>query len=199
MKDGSDRKNEHMRNLQRILEDNRTFLATSGHVGAPADSFPERRMVIVTCMDTRLVGLLEDAMGITQGDAKIVKVAGAQVIHPFGSAMHSILIAVHMLGAEEVVVVAHHDCGMRIVDRDVFVQRMVSHGIAPATISTLEHAGVDLAAFLERFDDVYESVRRTVSVIARHPLLEGAKVPVHGLVIDPLTGELELVVDGYEA
>lgn len=36
-----------------------------------------------------------------------------------------------------------------------------------------------------------------MGVIRNHPLLP-ARVPVHGLVIDPHTGALELVVDGYK-
>ncbi|MCY0874724.1 MAG: carbonic anhydrase [Firmicutes bacterium] len=186
-------------NLPQVLQANRHFLATGTHAGAATDSIPERRLVIVTCMDTRLVGLLEDAMGITQGDAKIVKVAGAQVRHPFGSAMHSILIAVHMLQAREIMIVGHHDCGMRKVDKDVFVKAMMDNGVPADTIRTVEHAGVDIGRFLERFDNLYDSVRSTVSLVREHPFLSGTGIPVHGLVIDPLTGALEVVVDGTNA
>lgn len=185
-------------NLPWVLEANRTFLAQGDHVGMATDSLPERRLVIVTCMDTRLVGLLEKAMGITQGDAKIVKIAGAQVRHPFGSAMHSILIAVHMLQAREIMIVAHHDCGMRTVDTDLFIERMMENGISAETIRTVERAGIDIGRFLERFDNVYDSVRATVSLVQHHPFLAESGIPVHGLVIDPISGALELVVDGHK-
>ena len=45
------------------------------------------------------------------------------------------------------------------------------------------------------FDDVEDSVRHTVSIIRRHPLMPD-NVAVHGLVIHPATGKLTLVVDG---
>ncbi|MCY9444161.1 carbonic anhydrase, partial [Bacillus spizizenii] len=35
--------------------------------------FPSKKLVIVTCMDTRLTELLPQAMGLKNGDAKIVK------------------------------------------------------------------------------------------------------------------------------
>lgn len=184
-------------NLHHVLEANRAFLAATSPGAAAPDKLPSRRMVIVTCMDTRLVGLLERAMGIGQGDAKVVKIAGAQVRHPFGSAMHSILIAVHCLQADEVFVVAHHDCGMTRVDRADFIRRMLDRGISAETIRLVERTGVDLDRFLAPFDNVYDSVRASVAMIADHPFLAEAGIPVHGLVIDPTTGRLELVVDGY--
>ena len=70
------------------------------------------KMVIISCMDTRLVELLPKAMNMRNGDVKIIKVAGAVISHPFGSIMRSILVAVYELGADEVCVVGHHDCGM---------------------------------------------------------------------------------------
>lgn len=38
-------------------------------------------------MDTRLLELLPKAMGLKNGDAKIVKNAGAVISHPFGGVM----------------------------------------------------------------------------------------------------------------
>jgi hypothetical protein len=43
----------------------------------------------------------------------------------------------------------------------------------------------------------YENVRDSTEHIRLHPLIPD-NFPVHGLVIDPETGELELVVDGYD-
>ena len=77
-----------------------------------AGKFPNKKMVIISCMDTRLVELLPKAMNMRNGDVKIIKVAGAVISHPFGSIMRSILVAVYELGADEVCVVGHHDCGM---------------------------------------------------------------------------------------
>jgi carbonic anhydrase len=184
--------------LYQILEDNEQFVANGSYETFQTDKFPDKRIVILTCMDTRLVGLLEKAMGITQGDVKMIKVAGAQVHHPFGSVMHSILIAIHMLEADEVVVIAHHDCGMQSVDKGAFTEKMQQRGISDRTISLIEHAGIDLDRWLETFDNVYDNVKNTVSVIRSHPFLEEASIPVHGLVVDPATGRLELVVDGYK-
>ena len=49
--------------------------------------------------------------------------------------------------------------------------------------------------WLTGFDNVEDSVRHTVGIIRRHPLMPD-NVAVHGLVIHPATGKLNLVVDG---
>ena len=42
-----------------------------------------------------------------------------------------------------------------------------------------------------------DSVVHSVNIIKNHPLLP-ENTPVHGLVIDPETGKLDLVINGYE-
>ncbi|GAA3320163.1 hypothetical protein GCM10020331_030020 [Ectobacillus funiculus] len=59
-------------------------------------------------------------------------------------------------------------------------------------------SGIDLDRFLHGFENVEDSVKHSVDIIRQHPLMpEG--IPVHGLVIDPKTGRLDLLTDGYEA
>jgi len=43
---------------------------------------------------------------------------------------------------------------------------------------------------------VQDSVRHTVHTIRNHPLMP-KDIPVHGLVIHPATGQLDLILDGY--
>ena len=62
--------------------------------------YPDKKMVILSCMDTRLIELLPKAMNLKNGDAKIVKNAGAIVTQPFGNVMRSILVALYKLKAE---------------------------------------------------------------------------------------------------
>ena len=185
-----------MRLLDEIIEHNTQFVEKRDYEKFQTTKFPDKKMVILSCMDTRLVELLPQAMNIKNGDVKIVKSAGAIVANPFGSIMRSILVAVMELGADEVCVVGHYDCGMSSLNPDSFLEKAMKRGISKDKIDTLNYSGIHLEEWLKGFDNVEESVKHSVSVIRNHPLLPN-DVPVHGLIIDPSTGKLDLVADGY--
>ena len=184
--------------LNDILEYNHQFVENQEYKKYETTKFPKKRMVILTCMDTRLLELLPKSMNLSNGDVKTVKNAGALVSHPFGSVMRSILIAVYELKADEVLVIGHHDCGMSALKSDQMIESMKERGISEETLKTLSYSGIDFEKWLHGFDNVSESVEHSVTIIKNHPLMPSG-VPVHGLVIDPATGKLDLVVDGYGA
>jgi carbonic anhydrase len=158
--------------------------------------FPDKKLVVLTCMDTRLTELLPRALNLRNGDAKIIMNAGAIVSHPFGSVMRSMLVAVYELLATEVAVVGHYGCGMTGLSCDGVLQKAIGRGVLPETLQTLEHAGIDLQKWLTGFNSPEDGVRRSVSIIRQHPLLP-KDVAVHGLLICPETGRLDLLSDGY--
>lgn len=183
--------------LNDILKHNQSFVENREYEKYETTKFPNKKMVVLTCMDTRLLELLPKAMNLSNGDVKLVKNAGALVSHPFGSVMRSILIAVYQLKAEEVMVVAHHDCGMSGLKAEPVIESMLNRGIKEETFETLAYSGIDIEGWLHGFDDVSDSVKHSVSIIKHHPLMPNG-IPVHGLIIDPKTGKLDLVVNGYE-
>ena len=181
--------------LSEIINYNKQFVENKEYETFNTTKYPEKKMVILTCMDTRLVELLPKSMSIGNGDAKIIKNAGALVSHPFGSVMRSILVAVYSLHAEEVFVIGHRDCGMTGMHATPILEKAVEAGVAAEKISALKHAGINIDAFLKGFESVEQSVRESVHTIKNHPLLPH-HVLVHGLIIDPHSGELELIIDG---
>jgi carbonic anhydrase len=183
--------------LSNILEYNKTFVDNKQYEEFLTDKFPDKRMVILTCMDTRLVELLPRALNLRNGDAKIIKNAGALVSHPFGSVMRSIIVAVYELNADEVLVIGHKECGMTGLNANSVLNKARERGISQVVLDTLEHSGIRLEKWLRGFNEVNEAVAKSLSVIRNHPLLPPS-LPVHGLVIDPATGELELVEEGYK-
>ncbi|HWO74562.1 MAG TPA: carbonic anhydrase [Bacillus sp. (in: firmicutes)] len=184
--------------LNEILTYNEKFVEEKQYEAYTTTKFPNKRMVILTCMDTRLVELLPKAMNLKNGDVKIVKNAGASVNHPFGSAMRSIFIALYELGAEEVLVIGHHDCGMSKVNSHDTIQKMKQRGISDQTLDTLRFSGIDTEKWLAGFNSVEENVKNSVEMIRNHPLMDKS-VPVHGLVINPETGKLDLITEGYHS
>ncbi|WP_456278626.1 beta-class carbonic anhydrase [Bacillus sp. AK128] len=181
--------------LTDILSFNKEFVDNGDYQTFNTTKYPNKKLVILTCMDTRLIELLPRSMNIGNGDAKIIKNAGALVSHPFGSVMRSILIAVYSLYAEEVLVIGHRDCGMTGMHATPILEKAMKAGVAPEKIDTLKHAGIDIDQFLQGFESVEDSIRESVAIIKQHPLLP-SHVVVHGLVIDPSTGQLELIMDG---
>ena len=181
--------------LNEILEYNHQFVENKEYEPFQTTKFPDKGLVIVSCMDTRLTQLLPNAMNIKNGDVKIVKSAGAVISHPFGSIMRSILVAIYELKAEEICIIGHYDCGMSSVDSEKFISKMKDRGISDDTLDTLKYSGLDLKKWLRGFDSVVDSVQTSVDLVRNHPLLPKG-VLVHGLVIDPSTGKLDVVDKG---
>jgi len=185
-----------MKNLYQLLSYNQKFVEEKSYKKFRTSKFPDKKLVILSCMDTRLVELLPKSMNLKNGDIKIIKNAGAIVSHPFGSVMKSILIAIYELNAEEVLVIGHHDCGMNHIRSARMIERMRDRGISEAVFNTLENSGISLNSWLQGFSCIEDSVRNSVKIISSHPLLP-KNLPVHGLVIDPSSGKLDLIIDGY--
>ena len=185
-----------MKMLEEILDFNEKFVAEKKYEEFTTTKFPNKKMVILTCMDTRLVELLPRALNIRNGDVKIVKNAGALIMHPFGSIMRSLLVAVYQLQAEEVAIIGHYDCGMSGMKSDIMIEAMKKRGVTDDMLGTLNYSGINVEEWLHGFDNVKDSVSHSVEIVKNHPLMP-KDVPVHGLVIDPSTGRLDQVIDGY--
>ena len=183
--------------LNEILSHNQTFVTEKQYAPYKTTKFPDKRIVILTCMDTRLVELLPKAMNLKNGDVKIVKSAGAVINHPFGGIMRSLLVAVYELQADEIYIIGHYDCGMSAIQPEQMMQKMVDRGISEETFQMLKYSGVELDDWLRGFNDVQETVKHSVDMVVNHPLMV-KEVPVHGLVINPATGQLDVVVNGNE-
>ena len=119
-----------MNRLQEVLEYNKKFVEQKGYEKYITSKHPDKKMVILTCMDARLTDLLPKAMNIKNGDAKIIKNAGATIAHPFGSAMRSIIVAIYEFNAEDVFIVAHKGCGMSNLDTSLFIKTIINRGVS---------------------------------------------------------------------
>ena len=176
--------------IDQIIEYNKTFVANKSYEQYVTDKYPSKKLAVLSCMDTRLTELLPAALGLKNGDAKIIKNAGGLVISPFDSALRSLVVAVYELGVEEIMVVAHSNCGACHMSFDHFHHEMNQRGVTDETLDTIRNCCVDLDQWLEGFKDTPESVRKTVETIKTHPLMP-RDIIVRGFIIDSVTGALE--------
>ena len=175
-----------MSNIDKILAYNSEYVASKGYEKHLTDKYPDKKLAVLSCMDTRLSVLLQEALGLKNGDAKIIKNAGAIIPSPWDSAMRSLIVAVYELGVTEIMVVAHTTCGACHMSFGHLKEEMLHRGIPAAE---LERSDIDLNGWLEGFHDTEKSVRNTVSTIINHPLIP-SDVTVRGFIIDSATGEL---------
>ncbi len=176
--------------IQDIKNFNRRFVEEKQYERYATSKYPDKKIAIVTCMDTRLVELLPAALGLRNGDVKIIKNAGATIVNPFDSTMRSLLIAVYELGVNEIMVIGHTGCGVQGMDASEMLHLMRERGVPQEHITLMEHCGINLREWLHGFEDTEAAVRETVDLIARHPLMPPAGVNVQGFVMDSYTGAL---------
>jgi carbonic anhydrase len=138
---------------------------------------PGRRLAVVTCMDARLDPA--KCLGLDVGDAHVIRNAGGLVTD---DAVRSLVISHWLLGTEEVLVIAHTDCGMLTFSNDDLHAKLG------------EATGADASDIDFRpFPDLEESVRGSLRTVRESPLLPDG-IEVSGWVYDVRSGQLTEVV-----
>jgi carbonic anhydrase len=123
---------------------------------APLPSgIPALSLAIVTCMDTRID--LESRLGITIGDAHILRNAGGRVSPDVIRSLH---LSANLMKVREIGILHHTNCGLGGTDNDTLARR----------------TGVDSIDFLP-FQSPRESVRADVTAVLQAEIL-----PVGGIV-----------------
>ncbi len=178
--------------IDEILKHNKEFVETKGYEKYITSKYPDKKIAIVTCMDTRLVELLPAAMGFRNGDVKVIKNAGGTITNPFDSTMRSLLVAVYELGVNEIMIIGHTGCGVQGMNAAEMLHLMRERGVNEEHINLMRHCGIDLDSWLHGFEDTSEAVKETVDLIANHPLM-AKDVRVAGYIMDSTTGELTLL------
>ena len=163
---------------------------------------PRKQMAVVTCMDCRLVQAFEQALGLERGDVLELRTAGATISenergeHAANDLIRSLAGGIYRLGVREVAVIGHTQCGLAHADATTLTASMQALGVDQQKLIEQEKLNdiQGLLRWLGVFNDVHVNVREVVNVIRRSPYLP--KIPVHGLVIDIITGKLEMVDRG---
>lgn len=177
--------------LKEIIRYNQEFVESKAYEKYVTSKYPDKKIAIVTCMDTRLVKLLPAALGLKNGDVKIIRNAGGTITNPFDSTMRSLLIAIYELGVKEIMIIGHSGCGVQGMDSNEMLHLMKERGIDDEHITLMKHCGIDLNAWLHGFDDVEAAVLETVDLVKNHPLMP-KDITVKRFVMDSTTGELKL-------
>lgn len=178
--------------MDSIRKHNKEFVENQEYISYATSKYPDKKIAIVTCMDTRLVTLLPAALGIKNGDVKMIKNAGGLVTEPYGDTMRSLLVAIYELGVDRVMIIAHTTCGVEGMKGKHFIEDMKKRGVKQEALSEIEASGVDLEQWLTGFDDTDSAVRKSMDLVQTHPLLPSG-VKVGGFVIDTATGALREV------
>ena len=114
--------------IDELVSYNREFVKNKGYEKYITNKYPDKKIAIVSCMDTRLTELLPASLGIKNGDVKIIKNAGAIISHPFGSVIRSLMVAIYELGVVEVMIIGHTDCGAKHMNSSEMIEKMKERG-----------------------------------------------------------------------
>lgn len=182
--------------IEEILKYNAKFVKNKEYEKFHTTKYPNKKIAILTCMDTRLTVLLPKALGFKNGDVKIIKNAGAQILSDFGSVFKSLLIAIYDLGVSEIFVIGHDDCGVQQLVGKELIDKMIKRGIRKEIIEDISANKCDLEHWLSGLHNIDKSVSSTVNHIRNYPLIPG-DVKVIGLIMNPATGELRYAKESH--
>ncbi len=178
--------------IKAMMKYNEAFVTQELYTQHETTKKPTRKIAILTCMDTRLTVLLPAALGLRNGDAKIIKNVGGVTVNPYGSEMHGILVAIYELGADTVLIIGHDDCGGDTLEPEKIMDKMRAYGITEADFEQVSKEFKSPNEWFQGFHGVEEAVKNTVAMVNKHPLVH-KDVEVVGLVMNPATGALREV------
>lgn len=162
--------------IDEVLAANQIYAQT--HELRPLTPRPQRKLAILTCMDTRLS---IRTMGLKTGDAHIIRNAGGIVTD---DSLRSLVVSHHLLGTEEFMIINHTDCGLMHATEEELRAR-IQNRTGTAAVAP---------AFFYAFKNIDENVRHQLQKLRTHPWIP-KEVAVRGFVYDVVTGLLREIKD----
>lgn len=160
--------------IDELIANNTRYADGLAPVHLPVE--PQRRLAIVTCMDSRLDVFA--ALGLENGEAHVLRNAGGVITD---DVIRSLAISQRRLGTREVMLIHHSDCGMQKVTDDGFrAELQAATGTAPAFA-------------IESFTDLDADVRQSLLRARRSEFLLHRDA-IRGFVYDVDTHRLREVV-----
>ena len=162
--------------IDEVLQANEVYART--HELRRLTPRPERKLAVLTCMDTRLS---IRTLGLKTGDAHIIRNAGGIVTD---DALRSLIVSHYLLGTEEFMVINHTDCGlMQASEQDLRTRIQNRAGTAAVA-----------PAFFYSFQNIDENVRHQLQKLHSHPWIP-KDLTVRGFVYDVSSGRLREITD----
>ena len=131
--------------IDELVENNRAY--SSRVPDQHLDVKPSRKLIIVTCMDSRLD--VFQAVGLQDGEAHIIRNAGGVITD---DVIRSLAISQRKLGTEEIMLIHHTNCGMQTITDDGFRSELqAATGTAPSfAIESFTDVEADVAQSILR-------------------------------------------------
>jgi carbonic anhydrase len=162
--------------IDEVLAANRIYSRT--HELREVGPRPERKLAVLTCMDTRLS---IRTLGLRTADAHIIRNAGGIVTD---DSLRSLLVSHYLLGTEEFMVINHTDCGLMNTTEEDLRGRIERYARTAAVAP----------AYFYSFHNVEENVRQQLQKLRTHPWIPKT-VGIRGFVYDVATGLLREIED----
>src|SRR6202451_2439649 len=137
--------------IDEVLAENEIYSRT--HELRQLTPRPERKLAVLTCMDTRLSIL---TLGLNGADPPIIRNDGGIVTD---DSLPSLLISHYLLGTEEFMVINHPDCGLTHTTEQELRTRIKNRSGTAAIAPAFFHA----------FQNIEENVRHQLQKLRTHP------------------------------
>jgi carbonic anhydrase len=181
-----------MRLLEAIIDANHRALAGDASAGLhPAEFENELPLVALTCVDPRLNALLPSVLGVPPEQFIWLRNAGNIITGPMSSTMRSLALACAVKGGKEIAIIGHTDCQVGKTTTMQLLDRLRALGVERHVLPD------NLNEFFGIFGSDRQNVIKSAGIVRSSPLV-GPKVPVHGLLVDIESGNVEWLVNGYQ-
>ena len=177
-----------MKILEAIRANNEAFLKNQKPPASCSAS-----LAVLTCIDPRITPFLHSALGLSFSEVVWIRNAGNIVRDPLGDPLRSLAMAVFLKGATEILVLGHSDCRLEQLEANALLEALAAKGVQRQSLGP-----IDLRQWVGTFHDARKNVHAAVEQIRACPFLP-ASLPVHGMIMDTMTGALETLANGYES
>ena len=181
-----------MRLFEAIIDANHRAIAGDATAGVRVADFENELPVIaLTCVDPRLNALFPNVLGLPGEQFIWLRNAGNIITGTTSSTMRSLALACAVKGGKEIAIIGHTDCQVGKTTTMQLLQKFEAMGVKRHLLPD------NLNEFFGMFGSDRQNVIKSCGFARQSPLI-GPKVPVHGLLVDIVTGKLEWLVNGYE-